>query len=308
MRMRIIRRVEETPRVVSLFLEPCQGRLPSAEPGSHVDILTPVGLRQYSLSLIDEHQWRVSVSRDESTLGGSIHLCDSIAAGDTVEVGLPRNNLELEDASSYLFLAGGIGITPFIPLISHARTAGRNWRLAYAARDRASFAFRQEIVALGGETTFWPRNERPGRFDISDALAELRADELVYVCGPEAMLQEANSVAGSLGISDRIRFERFEPVVAQDEQEPVDFTLICEQSGIEVPVGREACILDVLSEHGIFVPTSCASGFCGTCETPVLEGTVVHRDSLLSDTERAANDRMYVCVSRCSSGRLVLDV
>lgn len=64
----------------------------------------------------------------------------------------------------------------------------------------------------------------------------------------------------------------------------------------------------MLEEAGVDVLSSCLEGTCGTCETRVLAGEVDHRDALLTPDEQAANDVMFVCVSRARSGRLVLDL
>ena len=78
------------------------------------------------------------------------------------------------------------------------------------------------------------------------------------------------------------------------------------QRALLVPPGQS--ITDVLYEHGIAVATSCEAGVCGACRTTVLEGTPDHRDAFLSAAEKARNDCMMPCVSRCRGERLVLDL
>ena len=81
--------------------------------------------------------------------------------------------------------------------------------------------------------------------------------------------------------------------------EPSERTLV-------VPADRS--ILSVVEAAGVGVLSSCAEGTCGTCETAVLEGVPDQRDSVLDETERQANDRMMICVSRSRIERLVLDL
>ena len=67
-------------------------------------------------------------------------------------------------------------------------------------------------------------------------------------------------------------------------------------------------IVQAMIDNGVPIMTSCAEGVCGTCETKVIAGQIVHRDSLLSEEDRAEGIYMMPCVSRCAGDRLVLDL
>jgi ferredoxin len=92
------------------------------------------------------------------------------------------------------------------------------------------------------------------------------------------------------------------------EQANHGFEVVCESTGVTVSVQPDKSILDALFDAGVDVPSSCEQGICGTCETRIISGEVDHRDSILSDDERAANRTMMICVSRARGSRLVLDI
>ena len=80
------------------------------------------------------------------------------------------------------------------------------------------------------------------------------------------------------------------------------------RSGLTLTVTADRSVLETLEEAGVAVDFSCREGTCGTCETDVLDGRPDHRDSLLTEDERAAGDTMLICVSRSCEPRLVLDL
>lgn len=274
--------------------------LPRWEPGAHVDLLSPVGPRQYSLcgSPADD-TWRIAVLREPDGRGGSAWV-HSLAAGDPVTVRGPRNHFPLLDAPRYLFVAGGIGITPILTMIA---AAGTDWELVYGGRTRASMAFLDELD--DPRVTVRPQDET-GLLDLS-ILDTPRPDTLVYCCGPEPMLDavEKRCAAWPAG---SLRVERF---TAKPLTEPVldgAFEVELAATGRTVTVPPDRSILDVVEEAGVSVLSSCSEGTCGTCETPVLSGEIDHRDSVLTPEEQAVGDAMMICVSRARCPKLVLDL
>src|SRR4051794_18743513 len=132
----VTRRENAAAGVVTLTLaEPGGGALPKWDPGAHIDLVLDEGalVRQYSLcgSLEDTAIWTVGVLRDPNSRGGSAFVHDDLREGDTVAVRGPRNHFPLEQAVRYLFIAGGIGITPILTMIDAAEAAGADWRLLY---------------------------------------------------------------------------------------------------------------------------------------------------------------------------------
>jgi cytochrome P450/ferredoxin-NADP reductase len=296
--------------VAALTLHDIEGQpLPPWEPGSHVDlIIGAVATRQYSLcgDLNHQHAWRLGILRDPNGSGGSLYVHDQLEAGDLVRVRGPRNNFPLVRSPRYLFIAGGIGITPMLPMIQSAVTAGADWQLVYGGRQRSSMAFLDELAVYGDKVSVRPQDET-GFLDLDGLLGTPRPDTLVYCCGPEPLLEavEARCAGwpkGSLHVERFVAKPLTEPVLAEA------FEVHLAQSDLTLSVPTNRSILSVLQEAGIGVLSSCGEGTCGTCETAVLDGLPDHRDSVLDADQHEAGNCMMVCVSRSRTPRLVLDL
>ncbi|MFF8999706.1 PDR/VanB family oxidoreductase [Streptomyces achromogenes] len=307
----VARRTDEADGVVSLDLRRADDApLPAWTPGAHIDLaLAPDLVRQYSLcsSPRDARVWRVAVLREEEGRGGSLHVHDKLSEGDPVRVRGPRNHFPLEDAGKYLFIAGGIGITPIVPMLEQAEQRGRAWELVYGGRTLASMAFRDALVTRYGERVRVRPEDGYGLLDLDALLGTPRPGTLVYCCGPEPLLRAveercADWPAGTLHV------ERFAPKEPQAPSRDGAFEVVLAQTGVTVAVPPGKSVLEAVEEAGVPVLSSCREGTCGTCETTVLEGTVDHRDSLLTPAEQEAHDAMMICVSRAACPRLVLDL
>lgn len=295
--------------VVVLRLAPAdRDALPAWQPGAHVDVMTPVGPRQYSLcgDPADPARWRIAVRREQPGRGGSAWLHDAVSAGDTLELRGPRNHFLLEHADSYLFIAGGIGITPLLPMVADVAQRNVDWRLVYGGRRLSAMAFVDELRAYGERVTLWPEDER-GLIDLEALLGQPRPGTLVYCCGPEPLLAAAEDRCAAWP-SGALRVERFHPRDGALDGERGAFEVELAYSGLTLSVGPDETIVDVVLRAGIDVPTSCREGTCGTCETVVLEGEPDHRDSFLTPEERASGETMMICCSRSRTPRLVLDL
>jgi vanillate O-demethylase ferredoxin subunit len=86
------------------------------------------------------------------------------------------------------------------------------------------------------------------------------------------------------------------------------FDIHLQRSGRTLTVPSGETILDILLDNGVDVAFSCSDGICGTCETKVIEGIPDHRDSFLSDEDRAENSKIMICCSRSKSPVLTLDL
>ena len=305
------RKEELADGVVRLSLRhPLGEPLPGWEPGAHLDLLLADGLvRQYSLcgDPADRSVLRVAVLREPRGRGGSAHVHDRLSTGDTVRIRGPRNHFRLVPSPRYLFIAGGIGITPIVPMIARAAAEGADWRLVYGGRSRASMAFRDELVARYGDRVEIRPQDETGLLDLDALLGVAREGVAVYCCGPEPLLAavEQRCAAWPPG---SLHVERFSPKAGADSGERTTFEVELAASGRTLTVPEDKSILETVEEAGVSVLSSCREGTCGTCETPVLDGAPDHRDSLLTDEERAANDTMMICVSRSCGPRLVLDL
>ncbi|WP_410627481.1 PDR/VanB family oxidoreductase [Amycolatopsis sp. cmx-8-4] len=296
MQKTILDRVERVADdVVSLVLHGDEGPLEPWEPGAHVDLALPNWLtRQYSLcgDPGDLTSYRIAVRHDPLSRGGSEYVHRYLRPGRTLEVSVPRNHFPLAPAPEYLFLAGGIGITPIVPMLRAAVAAGAAATLVYAGRSLATMPFASELLAeYGDRVRLFPTAER-GRPDF----AELDPHAEVYCCGPASMLAAAEAVF------PRVHAERFQPtrrVFGPDTA----FEVVCTRSGQTIQVPPDESLLDALTHAGRPVPSGCREGVCGSCELTVVDGEPEHRDDI-----GAPPGRMYACVSRARSPRLVLDV
>ncbi|MDT7841483.1 PDR/VanB family oxidoreductase [Streptomyces justiciae] len=279
--------------------------LPAWEPGAHVDVVLGPGLeRQYSLcgDPSDRSGWRIAVLREPDGRGGSAHVHEQLGQGDKVRVRGPRNHFALEPAPRYRFIAGGIGITPILPMLATAEAAGAEWSLLYGGRTRQSMAFTEELSRYGDRVTVAPQDET-GLLDLASALDGVPEGTLVYCCGPGPLLDAVQARCPS-GL---LHLERFTPK-EQETGENTEFEVELARSGGTVTVPADVSVLDAVRAAGVEVLYSCTEGTCGTCETDVLDGTPDHRDSVLTDEEQEAGETMMICVSRCRGRRLVLDL
>jgi len=295
--------------VVSLILTAANGTLATWEPGAHVDLLLDtVATRQYSLcgNPNDRSAYRLGVLRDEAGRGSSRHVHDVLAVGDTVNVRGPRNHFPLAPSPGYLFVAGGIGITPILPMLRAAEAAGARWRLAYGGRTLESMAFLDELAQYGDRVSLHPQ-DRTGLLPLAELFERPSDDTLIYCCGPEPLLQ-AVEAASAHWPAGALHVERFTPRAQSEPVRKEAFEVVLRRTGTTVIVPPERSVLDVVEEAGARVLSSCAEGTCGTCETVVLEGVPDHRDSVLDDQERGRADCMMICVSRSCGPRLVLDL
>ncbi|QTG82917.1 oxidoreductase [Arthrobacter crystallopoietes] len=298
--------------ILALRLEHPRGEaLPSWEAGAHVDVMLPNGLlRQYSLcSRPEDSFWRLGVLREPQGRGGSAWIHDELRPGTKLQVRGPRNNFSLDAAPRYLFIAGGIGITPILPMIRQAEAAGADWKLIYLGRSRTSMAFLEELVVYHDRVHIHT-DDVSGLFPLEPLLDGLDASTHVYACGPGPLLNALEKLTGDWPGPNRYHSERFVSRPATDSDcKTLDTEFSVETAdGTEILVPPGTSVLEALLESGIPVLNSCREGICGTCETPVISGEIDHRDSLLSGEERQAGDTMMICVSRCFGKRLVLDI
>ena len=297
--------------VVALTLvSPAGETLPSWSPGAHIDLVLADDLvRQYSLCSApgEDGAWRIGVLRTPDSRGGSQRVHDTLTEGAAVTIRGPRNHFPLVAASTYLFIAGGIGITPMLPMIAQAEAAGADWRLLYGGRHRASMAFLPELAQYGDLVTIVPQDEA-GFLDLDGVLGTPQEGTLVYCCGPEGLLSAVEAKCANWP-SGSLHLERFS-AKPQETSEVADesFELVLQQTGVTVTVPPNMSVFEAALEAGANVLGSCMEGICGTCETEVVEGDVDHRDSVLNEDEWASNEFMMICVSRCKSKRLVLDI
>ncbi|MET9956075.1 PDR/VanB family oxidoreductase [Streptomyces sp. NPDC006339] len=302
-RVLVAARTEPAEGVVRLRLEGTG--LPAWQPGAHIDLVLPSGaVRQYSLcgDPADRDAYTVATRLIEAGAGGrggSREVHEQLHVGTEIEIRGPRNRFRLAPAPAYVFVAGGIGITPVLPMVRAAEAAGADWRLLYCGRSRATLPFLDEVETLGrGRTTVVTEDEE-GLPDLS-FLAATPAETAVYCCGPEGLM---DAVSAALPEGRVPRLERFS---AARTEGGAPFEVELRRTGRTVTVAADQSVLSAVREAVPGVLHSCRQGFCGTCRQRVLAGEIDHRDELLTDAERT--DSMLICVSRCAGERLVLDL
>ncbi|RSS76784.1 PDR/VanB family oxidoreductase [Streptomyces sp. WAC06614] len=303
LRALVVSRTEPAEGVVELTLE--AGDLPPWTPGAHVDVVLPSGsTRQYSLcgDPARAGTYTIAARLVEDGRGGSRELHEQVTEGMELRLRPPRNRFPLQPAPAYVFVAGGIGITPLLPMLRAATAAGADWTLLYGGRSRASMPYLAELAAYGGRVTVVPQDEA-GLPDLAAALAPAaaRPGTLVYCCGPEPLMAAVTEAAPDPAA---VRLERFAATGPQAASHA--FTLTLRRTGTTLTVPAGSTTLAAVRAELPATPYSCEQGFCGTCKQRVLEGEVDHRDTLLTDAERA--ESMLLCVSRAQGGHLVLDL
>lgn len=307
------RMVARDDDVVALTLAAADGgALPRWHPGAHIDLHLPSGrVRQYSLcgDPADARSYRIAVRRIASGGGGSVEVHDGLHPGAAVTTHGPRNAFPLSvpghgsPARRLRFVAGGIGITPILPMVALARRLDVDWSLIHTGRHRAALPFLDEVLAAGARAEV-RTDDVGGLPTTAELLGDCAAGTTVYACGPAPMLTAVRAaLSGRRDVE--LHFERFAapPVV-----DGTPFAAAVASTGASVAVGASETLLAALRRAGVEAPYSCQQGFCGTCRTRVLDGPVDHRDTLLTAPERA-DGLMLTCVSRAPAGAvLTLDM
>jgi ferredoxin-NADP reductase len=287
------------------------GALPAYKPGAHIDLHLPIGLvRQFSLVVpnTDPESYVVGVKRDAESRGGSRYIVDEMRVGHEIKISAPRNNFPLvENAEHVVLVAGGIGITPIWCMAQELIAQNRSWNLSYSCRGRDEMAFFGALKKLDPERVHLHLDdEAGGKFlDLQSIVAAAPENAHLYCCGPKPML-----AAFEAAVAGRPRAHvHVEYFTAKDEASATGgFWVELARSGEEyyIPEGKK--VLEVLFEAGIDVDYSCELGICGACETRVISGIPEHHDSVLSEEEQAANDKVMICCCGCKTERLVLDL
>lgn len=313
----ISRKQVEAQNVSVLELVPDNGeQLPPFSAGAHIDIYMSNGItRQYSLcnSPREHHRYLISVLRETSSRGGSAFMHDNVFEGDMISISPPKNHFALEaDAKRSILIAGGIGITPILSMAEELRDAEADFELHYAGRSLHRMAFVERIRSgsIGNETKFYLDDDAPDkRFNAQSLVGKPSDSTHIYVCGPSGFIESILGAAHASGWAEANLHREFFGAAAPVKMNPSDpFEMEIKSTGKILLVPADKSALEVLSEHGVDVPSSCEQGVCGTCLTRVLAGEPDHRDMFLSDGEKRQNSHFTPCCSRARSRRLILDL
>jgi phthalate 4,5-dioxygenase reductase subunit len=284
--------------------------LPEFSAGAHIAIQAPNGLlRKYSLcnDPAERDRYLVAIKREANGRGGSCNLIDNTKAGDELMVAPPVNDFGLPPrAQDFLFIAGGIGITPILAMIREVLRQGKRFRLFYCSRSPETTAFLDELSApeFKDQVTIHYDQGDPARsLDLKPVLAERKNREHLYCCGPRPLMEAVRAMTDHWS-STAVHFEAFSEA---ETHKPTDkpFRLRLARSGEVLDVPTTKTILEVLRDRGLEVPSSCETGTCGTCRTKLVTGEADHRDLVLAEHERA--DTIMICVSRAKSDEITID-
>jgi ferredoxin-NADP reductase len=316
--LQVVSVTREADAVLSLSLRrPDGGDLPAWQPGAHIDLHLPSGrIRQYSLcgSPRNHGQYRIAVLLATAGRGGSAEIHDLPLTGRQLVVRGPRNHFPLRDSPHHLFIAGGIGVTPILPMIAELGPA-RPWALYYGGRTRTSMAFTEQALRVGGDRVHILPKDESGRPDVESIVRTADARTAIYCCGPQGLIDAVRDALRRLSSAASLYTERFssgaltpaEPSTSSAAQDR-SFQVELRRSGRSLQVPPDRTLLEVIRDAAPDVDYSCEEGYCGACETTVLGGLPDHRDEILSPDERAANRTMMICVGRALSETLVLDL
>jgi ferredoxin-NADP reductase len=300
-----VRALTDTVKLFTLR-HPRRPHLPPPTPGAHVDLHLPDGrIRQYSLcgDPGDDTAYRIAVKREDDGRGASRWIHENLTAGSVIPTSAPRNNFPLAQASRHVLIAGGIGITPILPMARQLARDRVPFELHYCAHDAHGAPFLSdlhEICTPENLSTYFSvaNGASAGRLDVEGLLKSVTPGTHVYCCGPQRLTQAFRAAANNWP-DNYVHCEVFKPTLDENfVPEPFDIKLASTGEVLRVPANKSA--LDVLRTHGVALPSSCEFGICGSCACRYTDGTVIHRDSVLDITAR--QERMILCVSRARVG------
>lgn len=283
--------------------------LPTWQPGAHIELLLPSGLtRQYSLcgDPAATSSYTIAVLREVNGRGGSAEIHEIADVGTQFMASQPKNNFPLESAHFYLFIGGGIGITPLLPMIDAVEQEKRQWSLVYGGRTTTSMAYVERLSRAADRVDVWVESER-GYPDFAAILGAAPAGTLVYSCGPSGMLDAVRTEFGRHPQLAGLHVERF-TASGEIDMAGHSFEVELHRSGEVFTVAEGQPILAEVKARVPSHPFSCEEGYCGECEARVIDGVPDHRDDYLTEEEQQSGDVMMICVSRCKGRRLVLDL
>ena len=307
------------PGVISIELCPAspEQHLPPFTAGAHIDLHLPNGLvRSYSLHNAPgtTNRYAIGVLHDSASRGGSRWVHEQLHAGDQITISAPRNHFALDEAQGQasVFVAGGIGVTPILSMLRRLMQLGKTAHVIYCARSRSSAPFLDDLSRLASASLTLHTHfddEAGGPPKLQDLLAAHRKDAHFYCCGPAPMLASFEASCAALGLN-HVHLERFKAEASTRPQPALSglCTVELRQSGLSLELPKNRPPLQALLDAGVDIEFSCEEGVCGACETRIIEGEAEHRDSVLSGAQKTAQKSMMVCVSRCRSDRMVLDL
>ena len=298
----------EAEGVIGVTIEDARSRaLPRWSAGAHVELCVGGYDRKYSLcGRADATGYDLAILREDKGRGGSRYIHDNLAEGMELRLRGPINLFRLDErASSYVLVAGGIGITPILAMADRLKTLGKEYAVYYSGRSRKSMAFLDRLMDDHAEWVTVHAGDEGARVNLAALVADLSEDAQIYACGPKRMISALEDLTTDLP-HGKVHFEYFlAHDTGLDPDEESAFEAELRDSGLTLSVAADKTLLDAILAAGIDIACDCREGLCGSCEVEVLEGKVDHRDMVLTRAERAENRRMMTCCSRSANGRKI---
>ena len=309
---KLVSRKMETPRIVSLKFEVTEGEHEDADKafvGAHAKIKLPNGLiRKYSITGVAGEKNRLGngfelgISLDENSRGGSKYIHENLKEGDMIQVDKLTPTINPPQASTHIFIAGGIGITAFLSLAEAMKKINFSVLIHYGVRSRDDIPFKERLDKLGSCVKYYVGAEGD-RVDIPGIIGSLPWNSHLYVCGPDRMMRAAQeSVTKHCIPPSEVHFEAFAADITGDPFE----AKVANRDNKVVKVGAEETLLEVLrKEFGDDVGSSCEVGNCATCKVQLKCGKVDHRGTALDEGQKKTS--MLSCVSR-GVGHITIEI
>ncbi|WP_371169011.1 PDR/VanB family oxidoreductase [Aliiroseovarius sp. 2305UL8-7] len=267
-----------------------------------------IRLNPYSL-MSDPNElstYAISIRRDDQGRGGSLFMHRNLREGDEMVITYPVNLFSLDlRARKHVFLAGGIGITPFMSMIGQLERTNGNWELHYSARSQELGAYVDILSYKYPNQVHIYYDDQNQAIDLEHLLAGQPLGTHTYVCGPKGMIDWVHATASAAGWPDNnVHSEEF---LAPQPGKPFEVRLC--KSDKTIMVGENESLLEAMEREGVQAPFLCRGGACGQCETDVVEadGEFIHRDHWLDEDEHSSGKKIMPCVSRFVGKSLVLD-
>jgi vanillate monooxygenase ferredoxin subunit len=301
-----------TDTICRLRLSAVNGlKLPKAAPGSHIDLHLPNGLvRQYSLcSEIDANDYEIAVLNEPQGRGGSAFVHANLKVGDTLTISEPKNLFSLHsNAKKTLLIAAGVGITPILTMAEYLLQQGADFSLHYCAKSPEQTAYLERIKESGLVAFSHFHFSKTSRINLAEVITAAQSDLHLYVCGPATFNDAVIECANAKNWQPANIHREYFSAAPIDHSDDGSFEIEINSSGEILTVPAEQSMLDVLEDHGYFIPMACAEGVCGTCITGLLSGQADHKDVFMTAEEHAKMDQITPCCSRGKSARLKLDL
>lgn len=271
--------------------------------GSHIVVDMRLNHRtlRNAYSLIndpDESQhYQIAIRLQQASRGGSKFMHQQVEVGDILHISAPLNLFALHaKATHHVFIAGGIGITPFLSHIKYLTRIGGSFELHYACRPGVSNAYEDMLVQQWPNQVHLYSAHTRRRLDSHAVLRQQPLGSHVYICGPNRLIEEVQSQAHTLGWSPhRVHVEAFAAPPSGEA-----FEVFLTQHQRRIAVAADFSLLEALEQQGISCPNLCRGGVCGQCVTSYSQGEVEHFDHYLTAQQQAK--QLMVCVSRAKAG------